>query len=96
VVRVTLVPVAYLCAASAVHSYRVPGKFIRRLKSLFVLVLAAKQASEARRRLAILPVSKARTNTFYIYRQCTYIVYMTDQISTVCMLGVSSSWSALH
>jgi hypothetical protein len=25
-----------LSAPSAVHSYRVPGKFIRRLKSLFV------------------------------------------------------------
>ena len=36
VVRVTLVPVSYLSAASTVHSYRVPGKFIRRLKSLFV------------------------------------------------------------
>jgi hypothetical protein len=28
--------------------------------------------------LAILPVSKARTNKFYIYRQCTYIVYVYD------------------
>ena len=36
VVRVTLVPVSYLSAPSAVHSYGVPGKFIRRLKSLFV------------------------------------------------------------
>ena len=36
VFRVTLVPVSYLSAPSAVHSYRVPGKFIRRLKSLFV------------------------------------------------------------
>jgi hypothetical protein len=36
VVRVTLVPVSYLSAPSAVHSYRVTGKFIRRLKSLFV------------------------------------------------------------
>jgi hypothetical protein len=36
VVRVTLVPASYLSAPSAVHSYRVPGKFIRRLKSLFV------------------------------------------------------------
>jgi hypothetical protein len=36
VVRVTLVPVSYLSAPSAVHSYRVPGKFIRRLKGLFV------------------------------------------------------------
>ena len=37
VVRVTLVPLfSYLSAPTAVHSYRVPGKFIRRLKSLFV------------------------------------------------------------
>jgi hypothetical protein len=36
VVRVTLVPVAYLFAPSAVDCYRVPGKFIRRLKSVFV------------------------------------------------------------
>ena len=36
VVRVTLVPVSYLSAPYAVHSYSVPGKFIRRLKSLFV------------------------------------------------------------
>ena len=28
-VRVTLVPVSYLSAPSAVHSYRVPGTFIR-------------------------------------------------------------------
>jgi hypothetical protein len=34
--RYILVPVSYLSAPSAVHSYRVPGKFIRRLKSLFV------------------------------------------------------------
>jgi hypothetical protein len=36
VVRVILVPVSYLSAPSVVHSDRVPGKFIRRLKSLFV------------------------------------------------------------
>ena len=36
VVRITLIPVSYLSAPSAVHSYRVPGKIIRRLKSLFV------------------------------------------------------------
>jgi hypothetical protein len=36
VVRATLVPVSYLSAPSAVHNYGVPGKFIRRLKSLFV------------------------------------------------------------
>ena len=36
VVRVILGPVSYLSAPSAVHNYRIPGKFIRRLKSLFV------------------------------------------------------------
>ena len=36
VVCVTLVPVSCLSAPSAVYSYRIPGKFIRRLKSLFV------------------------------------------------------------
>jgi hypothetical protein len=36
VVRVTLVPVPYLSSLSAVHSYRVPGKCIRRVNSLFV------------------------------------------------------------
>ena len=35
-VCVTLVPVSDLSAPSAVHSYSAPGKFIRRLKSLFV------------------------------------------------------------
>ena len=28
-------------------------------------------------RLAFLPVSKVRTNKFYIFRQCTYIVYLS-------------------
>ena len=37
VVRAIFVPVSYLSAPSAVHSYRVSEKFIRRLKSLFVL-----------------------------------------------------------
>ena len=36
VVHVKLVPVSYLSVPSAVHSYMVPGKFIRRPKSLFV------------------------------------------------------------
>ena len=36
VVRVTLVPVSYLSALSAVQSYWVSGKLIRRLKSLVV------------------------------------------------------------
>ena len=39
-VRVTLVPVSYLFAPSAVHSYRVPGKFIRlvRIKQKFIRI----------------------------------------------------------
>ena len=40
VVHVTLVPVSYLSAPSAVHSYRVPGKFIRivRIKQKFIRI----------------------------------------------------------
>ena len=40
VVRVTLVPVSYLHVPSAVHSYRVPGKFIRivRIKLKFICI----------------------------------------------------------
>ena len=40
VVRVTLVPVSYLSAPPAVHSYRVPGKFIRlvRIKQKFIRI----------------------------------------------------------
>ena len=35
VVSVTLVPVSYLSAPSAVHSYRVPGKFIRIVRKVY-------------------------------------------------------------
>jgi hypothetical protein len=38
----------------------------------------SKQAWKARQRLAILPVSKARTNKFYIYRQCSWKVYSSS------------------
>jgi hypothetical protein len=40
VVRVTLIPVSFLSAPSAVHSYRVPGKFIRlvRIKQKFIRI----------------------------------------------------------
>jgi hypothetical protein len=55
--------------------------FINVVKGVFLvvrvtLVVVPVQAWKARQRLAILPVSKARTNKFYIYRQCTYIVYV--------------------
>ena len=35
VVRVTLVPVSFLAATSAVHSYRVSGKFIRIVRKVY-------------------------------------------------------------
>ena len=35
VVRITLVPVSYLSAPSAVYSYRVPGKFIRIVRKVY-------------------------------------------------------------
>ncbi len=35
VVRVTLVPVSYLSASSAVHSYRVPGMFFRIVRKVY-------------------------------------------------------------
>ena len=41
--------------------------------------LAAKQDRKNRQRLTFLPVSKARTNYFYIFQQCTYIVYISVQ-----------------
>jgi hypothetical protein len=49
------------------------------LKTIRTTTLAAKQARKVRQRLAFLPVSKARTNKFYIYRRCTYIVYVILQ-----------------
>ena len=38
--------------------------------------LSAKQDRKTRQMLAFLPVSKALTNKLYIFRQCTYIVYL--------------------
>ena len=40
---------------------------------LIRVALAAKQDGKARQMHNILPVSKARTNKLYIFRQCTYI-----------------------
>jgi len=42
----------------------------------FFIAVAAKQDRKARQRLNFLPVSNARTNKCYIFRQCTYIVYI--------------------
>ena len=40
---------------------------------LIRVALAAKQDGKARQMHNFLPVSKARTNKLYIFRQCTYI-----------------------
>ena len=45
-------------------------------KYIYVFALAAKQVRKAHKRLVFLPVSKARTNEFYICRQCMYIIYI--------------------
>jgi len=43
---------------------------------LLLQSLHAKQERKARQRLNFLPVSNARTNKCYIFRQCTCIVYI--------------------
>jgi hypothetical protein len=62
VVRVTLVPVSYLSAPSAVHSYRVPGKFIRRLKSLFV---------QYENFIRLVRIKQTFIRIVYLYSKCT-------------------------
>ena len=62
VVRVTLVPVSYLSAPSAVHSYRVPGKFIRSLKSLFV---------QYEKFIRLVRIKQKCIRIAYLYRKCT-------------------------
>jgi hypothetical protein len=61
VVRVTLVPVSYLSAPSAVHSYRVPGKFIRIVQK-FIRLVRIKQKFR-----------HCRINTKYIH--CIFICF---------------------
>jgi hypothetical protein len=62
VVRVTLVPVSYLSVPSTVHSYRVPGKFIRRLKSLFV---------EYEKFIRLVRIKQKFICIAYLYSKCT-------------------------
>ena len=62
VVRVTLVPVSYLSAPSAVHSYRVPGKFICRLKSLFV---------QYEKFIRLVRIKQKFIRIAYLYSKCT-------------------------
>ena len=37
--------------------------------------------------LVFVPVSKARTNKFYICQQCTYIIYVYTIHRTSCVFG---------
>ena len=62
VVRATLVPVSYLSAPSAVHSYRVPGTFIRRLKSLFV---------QYEKFIRLVRIKQIFIRIAYLYSKCT-------------------------
>ena len=62
VVCVTLVPVSYLSAPSAVHIYRVPGKFIRRLKSLFV---------QYEKLIRLVRIKQKFIRIAYLYSKCT-------------------------
>ena len=62
VVRITLVPVSYLSAPSAVHSYRVPGKFICRLKSLFV---------KYEKFILLVRIKQKFIRIAYLYSKCT-------------------------
>jgi hypothetical protein len=50
--------------------------------------LAAKQNRYARQMLAFLPVSETRANQLYIFRQCTYIVYILVSIQNICNLSM--------
>ena len=61
-VRITLVSVSYLSAPSAVHSYRVPGKFIRRLKSLFVYYEKC---------IRLVRIKQKFIRIAYLYSKCT-------------------------
>jgi hypothetical protein len=53
------------------------------IKFLLLQSLHAKQERKARQRLNFLPVSNARTNKCYIFRQCTCIVYAYICIDTI-------------
>jgi hypothetical protein len=55
-----------------VYSIRSVLENIKYIKCIFALVV--KQDRKARQVIAFLPVSKARTNNFYIFRQFTYLI----------------------
>ena len=74
-VRVTLVPVSYLSALSAVHSYRVPGKFIRlvRIKQKFIrIAYLYSKCTDCRINSKQGPVMK--------YRACLFIQLLHQQV----------------
>jgi hypothetical protein len=79
VVRVTVVPFTYLSASSAVHSYRVPGKFIRWLKSLFVMDVTSVFMSEGIRLIRNIIV------TLFI-KQSVHLLYKYDIQINFCFI----------
>jgi hypothetical protein len=77
-VRVTLVPVSYLSAPSTVHSYRVPGKFIRlvriKQKCIHIAYLYSK-CTDCRINIYIFQSLNGHLhNTFTIVRLVRYIL----------------------
>jgi len=53
------------------------GKYKINLLSLL------EQVRKPHQRLALIPLSKTRTNKLYIYRQCTYIVHIYTKLSNI-------------
>ena len=58
--------------------WRINTRYVQCTWSLNVKLICTRCETtwKARQRLAFLPVSKARANKFYIFRQCTYIAYL--------------------
>jgi hypothetical protein len=73
VVRVTLVPVSYLSAPSALHSYRVPGTFIR------IVRIVRKDYSSS--------TNKAKIYSYSIFVQQMY--WLQDKIEHLVNVGFS-------
>ena len=66
------------------------------------MALAAKQVRKAQQRISFQRVSKARTNKFDIFRQYTYIVYLsilhnkTQQNKSTGKLGFYTKFLSYH
>ena len=89
-VRVTLVPVSHLSAPSAVHSYRVPEKFIRRLKSLFVgwKVYSSSTNKAKHYSYSIFVQQMYRLQDKIIYSPVAYIISIVHTIYVDCSFAM--------